>query len=183
MEISQLAQIMRITDDKVIRKAEELLRLTHVRAPGGIGVVRYIRNIVMLVRVIFVNLQSVLNLLLDCTCCINSLMENRCNFPIERAKLCKYSGNEKEYQVAHTSLQNLLGIKPKVSTRDLAIQFRSPKLAKIADRLLDCYKEKFLEGVAPQQRQFADFSRPVFPAVAFYLAGKQSKVNTHKCVY
>ena len=44
MEIPDLAHILQISNEKVIRKAQELLRLTNVRAPGGLGTVRTERS-------------------------------------------------------------------------------------------------------------------------------------------
>jgi hypothetical protein len=44
----------------------------------------------------------------------------------------------------------------------------------------DRYKEKFLSGLPPQQRSHADFSRPVFTVVSFFLAAKQSKSSVDK---
>jgi len=99
---------------------------------------------------------------------------------VDRQTLRKYSGNDKDYNIAHNAMRNLLGISAKISPQDLCILFRCTNLAKPTNRLFENYKEKFLAGIPPQRRQYADFSRTVFIAVAFYYASKQAKMKIDK---
>ena len=40
------------------------------------------------------------------------------------------------------------------------------------------YKERFVAALPESRRSSADFSRPVFTAVAFYLCARRNKVRT-----
>lgn len=42
------------------------------------------------------------------------------------------------------------------------------------------YKDRFLSSLPPSRRGTADFTRPVFTAVAFYLGAKKHKLNVDK---
>lgn len=42
--------------------------------------------------------------------------------------------------------------------------------------LLFRYKERFLSSLPSDRRQTADFSMPIFPGAAFYLAARKMKV-------
>lgn len=39
MEVSTIANLMKLSNEKLIRKAEEFVRLAAIRCPGGLGTV------------------------------------------------------------------------------------------------------------------------------------------------
>jgi len=158
MEIPKLAKLLQITNEKILRKSEEMVRLARVRCPSGIGTGELVKAAVCL-----------------------ELASKQFGQSFDKKKAIILSGaTEKIYQVAQSSLQNILGIRPEISVKELAIQFGCMQLVKYAERLFEIYKQQYLAGIDPQRRNFADFSRPVFTAVAFYLSAIEHQVTVDK---
>jgi len=158
MEIPRLANLLQITNEKILRKSEEMVRLARVRCPSGIGSGELVKAAVCL-----------------------ELASKQFGQLFDKKKAIILSGaTEKIYHVAQSSLQNILGIRPEISVKELAIQFGCMQLVKSAEKLFDIYKQQYLAGINPQRRNFADFSRPVFTAVAFYLSAIEHQVTIDK---
>ncbi|KAK7847895.1 origin of replication complex subunit 6 [Quercus suber] len=83
----------------------------------------------------------------------------------DRQSAIKLSGmSEKAYNRSFNLLQNGLGVKNNLDVRELAIQFGCVRLIPIVNK-----------GFS-----LADFTRPVFIAVAFYLCAKKHKLKVDK---
>ncbi|CAH9091897.1 unnamed protein product [Cuscuta europaea] len=99
----------------------------------------------------------------------------------DRQAAIKLSGmTEKAYNRSFNSLQNGIGVKSKLDIRELAIQFGCIRLIPIVQKGLALYKDRFVTSLPPSRRLSADFSRPVFTAVAFYLSAKKHKLKVDK---
>ncbi|XP_039045433.1 origin of replication complex subunit 6-like isoform X3 [Hibiscus syriacus] len=86
----------------------------------------------------------------------------------DRQKAVKLSGmSEKAYNRSFNSLQNGLNIKTTLDIRELGIQFGCVRLIPFVKK-----------GLSLQAS--ADFTRPVFTAVAFYLCAKKHKLKIDK---
>ncbi|KAI7994347.1 Origin of replication complex subunit 6 [Camellia lanceoleosa] len=77
-------------------------------------------------------------------------------------------------------MQNGLGVKNKLDIRELGIQFGCIRLIPFVQRGLSLYKDRFLKSLPATRRASADFTRPVFTAVAFYLCAKKHKLKVDK---
>ncbi|XP_024530167.1 origin of replication complex subunit 6 [Selaginella moellendorffii] len=146
-------------DREVLRKAEELLRLCRMEfdaAAFGIGDV----------------CRSVLCFEIAC-----SMMQ----VPFDRQKGIKLSGlSDKAYNRSLTTVQNALGIRTSLNVRELAVQFGCVRLIQAVQRVLAAYKERFLATLPEARRRSADFDRPVFTSVAFYLCARKQKLKVDK---
>ncbi|RAL48427.1 unnamed protein product [Cuscuta campestris] len=99
----------------------------------------------------------------------------------DRHAAIRMSGmSEKAYNRSFNSMQNGVGIKNKLDIRELAIQFGCIRLIPIVQKGLAQYKERFVTSLPPSRRLSADFTRPVFTAVAFYLSAKKHKLKVDK---
>ncbi|CAH9100952.1 unnamed protein product [Cuscuta europaea] len=89
----------------------------------------------------------------------------------DRQAAIKLSGmTEKAYNRSFNSLQNGIGVKSKLDIRELTIQFGCIRLIPFVQKGLAVYKDRFVTSLPPSRRLSADFSRPVFTAVTFYLS-------------
>ncbi|GLJ43363.1 hypothetical protein SUGI_0900840 [Cryptomeria japonica] len=146
-------------DNRVIRKAEELRRLSNVHFDSstfGVGEV----------------CKSVL--------CFE-LATTKLQVPFDRQKAIRLSGmSEKAYTRSLNAMQNALGVRPKLDIRELGIQFGCLRLIGSAQRALSLYKERFVAALPESRRSSADFGRPVFTAVAFYLCARRNKLKVDR---
>ncbi|XP_068641212.1 origin of replication complex subunit 6-like [Aristolochia californica] len=160
MDLTDLARKLGLSDSKhVIRKAEELRRLCDVQFDSSvIGVGEVCKGIICL-----------------------EIAANRFQVMFDRQLAIRLSGmSEKAYHRSFNSLQNGLGVKTKLDVRELAIQFGCVRLIPFAQRGLTLYKDRFISSLPASRRASADFSRPVFTAVAFYLCAKRHKLKVDK---
>uniref|UniRef100_A0A803QNP3 Origin of replication complex subunit 6 n=1 Tax=Cannabis sativa TaxID=3483 RepID=A0A803QNP3_CANSA len=99
----------------------------------------------------------------------------------DRQCAIKLSGmSEKAYTRSYNSLQNGLGVKNKLDIRELAIQFGCVRIIPFVRKGLSLYKDRFLSSLPASRRASADFTRPVFTSVAFYLCAKKHKLKVDK---
>eukprot|EP01018_Ginkgo_biloba_P039800 Gb_23047 [translate_table: standard] len=160
MDLQGLGRKLGLAENKTaIRKAEELRRLSNVHFDSstfGVGEV----------------CKSVL--------CFE-LATTKLGVPFDRQKAIKLSGmSEKAYTRSLTAMQNALGVRPKLDIRELGIQFGCLRLIGSAQRALSLYKERFVAALPESRRASADFSRPVFTAVAFYLCARRNKLKVDR---
>eukprot|EP00899_Mesostigma_viride_P024790 jgi/Mesvir1/5496/Mv15541-RA.1 len=159
MDIAVLQRKLGIDNTKVARKAAELLRLSQVKlGPGSLGQAEVCRTAACLELACFV-----------------------CGAPFDRSMAMRLSCSpDKQYTRALTCLRNTLNLKCQVNLRDLAVTFGCLSLVNNTQALLDRFKERFVAELPPQRRATADFSRPVFTAVALFLHARKSKLLMDK---
>lgn len=153
--IPRLASRLGIAEPKVLRKAEEYLRLSQVKCTGLSAHTTETSSAVMC-----------LDLAASCMKC-----------PLDRAYLTKLSGlNKKTYQSCLKSLECLLGLNSNIGIRDLAVQFSCTEAVSMAAKLLQSY-----ESHLPQTQQVdLDLSRPLFTTAALLSACKILKLKVDK---
>ncbi|XP_036766973.2 origin recognition complex subunit 6 isoform X1 [Manis pentadactyla] len=153
--VRRLAPRLGITEPKVLRKAEEYLRLSQVKCTGLSAHTTETSNAVMC-----------LDLAASCMKC-----------PMDRACLIKLSGlNKKMYQSCFKSFECLLGLNSNVGIRDLAVQFSCTEAVSMASEILQSY-----ESSLPQTRKAdLDLSRPLFTTAALLSACKILKLKVNK---
>ncbi|XP_037372231.1 origin recognition complex subunit 6 isoform X1 [Talpa occidentalis] len=153
--IRPLAQRLGVAEPGVLRKAEEYLRLSHVKCVGLSAHTTETSNAVMC-----------LDLAASCMTC-----------PLDRAYLIKLSGlNKKMYQSCLKSFECLLGLNSSIGIRDLAVQFSCTEAVNIASKILQSY-----ESSLPQTQQVdLDLSRPLFTTAALLSACKILKLKVDK---
>nr|XP_020765875.1 origin recognition complex subunit 6 [Odocoileus virginianus texanus] len=117
--IRRLAPRLGIVEPEVLRKAEEYLRLSHVKCVGLSARTTETSNAVMC-----------LDLAASCMKC-----------PLDRAYLIKLSGlNKKMYQSCLKSFECLLGLNSNIGIRDLAVQFSCTEAVNLASKILQRYE-------------------------------------------
>ncbi|KAM1417621.1 hypothetical protein ACFX1Q_021904 [Malus domestica] len=101
---------------------------------------------------------------------------------LDRKKVTTLSGmSEKAYTRCYNSMQNGLGVKNKLDVRELAIQFGCVRIIPFVQKAY--YKTRFLASLPASRRASADFTRPMFIAVAFYVCAKHKlKVDKLKLI-
>eukprot|EP00249_Psilotum_nudum_P000072 c1025_g1_i2 orf=466-1299(-) len=160
MDVKLLSSKLGILNSvSVVRKAQELQRFSNVHfnsSSFGVGEV----------------CKSVLCLELACT----SL-----HVAFDREKAVHLTGmSEKAYTRSLANLQNALGLRANLDVRQLAVQFGCVRLISFVQRLLTSFKQRFIAALPESRRGNADFGRPVFTAVAFYLCSKKHKLKIDK---
>ncbi|XP_026382322.1 origin of replication complex subunit 6-like [Papaver somniferum] len=160
MDISQLAKKLGLSDSKhIIRKAEELRRLSNTKFDSSVIGVGEICKAVICLEMAATSFQAL----------------------FDRQIAIKLSGmSEKAYTRSFNAMQNGIGVKNKLDVRELGIQFGCVRLIPFVQKGLSKYKERFLASLPASRRADADFTRPVFTAVAFYLCSKRHKLKVDK---
>ncbi|KAI3931264.1 hypothetical protein MKX01_040181 [Papaver californicum] len=160
MDISQLAKKLGLSDSKhIIRKAEELRRLSNNLFDSSVIGVGEICKAVICLEMAATRFQAL----------------------FDRQIAIKLSGmSEKAYIRSFNAMQNGIGLKNKLDVRELGIQFGCVRLIPFVQKGLSKYKERFLASLPASRRASADFTRPVFTAVAFYLCSKRHKLKVDK---
>lgn len=160
MDLSSIAKKLGLSDSKlVIRKAAELRRLSDLQFDSSvIGVGEVAKAIICL-----------------------EIAATRLGVLFDRSCAVKLSGmSERAYIRSYNSLHNGLGVKMKLDVRELAIQFGCVRIIPFIRDGLKLYKDRFLSSLPASRRASADFTRPVFTAVAFYLCAKKQKLKVDK---
>lgn len=117
-----------------------------------------------------------------------------CKYAVCLHLACKYCGEQFErdaaikacgadsniYTQAFSVVSNLLGVKLESSFTELGVKFGCEHIAAPASRILKRYQKLFLERLPPERRQYMDFSRPVFTAVAFFLTAQYYRTKIDK---
>ncbi|KAL5179036.1 Origin of replication complex subunit 6 [Glycine soja] len=160
MDVSELAKKLGLSDSKlVVRKAAELRRLCEVQFDSSvIGVGEVAKSIICL-----------------------EIAAMRLSILFDRSSAARLSGmSERAYIRSYNSLHNGLGVKMKLDVRELAIQFGCVRIITLVRDGLKLYKDRFVSSLPASRRASADFTRPVFTAVAFYLCAKKHKLKVDK---
>ncbi|KAK8947990.1 Origin recognition complex subunit 6 [Platanthera guangdongensis] len=160
MDISAIASRLGLTDsNSLIRKAEELRRLSDVQFDSSIIGVGEVAKAVICLEIAASRLQVI----------------------FERSSAIRMSGmSEKAYIRCFNAMQNGIGVKARLDVRELAVQFGCVRLISFVQKGFSLYKDRFLGALPASRRANTDFSRPVFTAVAFYLCAKKHKLKVDK---
>ncbi|GLU17087.1 hypothetical protein SLE2022_334830 [Rubroshorea leprosula] len=161
MDLSDIAKKLGLSEHKrLIRKAAELRRLCDVQFDSSVIGVGEICKAVICLEIAATRFGEVL---------------------FDKSRAIKLSGmSEKAYIRSFNSLQNGLNIKTTVDVRQLGIQFGCVRLVPFVIKGLSLYKERFLASLPASRQGTADFTRPVFTAVAFYLCARKHKLKIDK---
>ncbi|XP_028752833.1 origin of replication complex subunit 6-like isoform X3 [Neltuma alba] len=160
MDMSEITKKLGLSDSKLaVRKALEPRRLCDVQFDSSvIGVGEVCKAIICL-----------------------EIAATSMGILFDRSSATRLSGmSEKAYIRSYNLLHNGLGVKTKLDIRELAIQFGCVRIISYVRDGLNFYKERFLSSLPASRRASADFTRPVFIAVAFYLCAKKHKLKVDK---
>ncbi|KAG0471742.1 hypothetical protein HPP92_016288 [Vanilla planifolia] len=160
MDISTISARLGLANSKpLIRKAEELRRLSDVQFDSSIIGVGEVAKAIICLEIAATRLQLI----------------------FDRQAAIRLSGmSEKAYIKSFNSMQNGIGFRIRLDVRELAIQFGCVRLISSVQKALSLYKDRFLNALPASRRANTDFSRPVFTAVAFYLCAKKNKLKVDK---
>ncbi|XVE91475.1 hypothetical protein REPUB_Repub01dG0013200 [Reevesia pubescens] len=161
MDMSDIAKKLGLSEQKLlVRKAAELRRLCDIQFDSSIIGVGEICKAIICIEIAATRFGEVI---------------------FDRQKAMKLSGmSEKAYNRSFNSLQNGLNIKTTLDIRELGIQFGCVRLIPFVKKGLSLYKERFTASLPASRQASADFTRPVFTAVAFYLCAKKHKLKIDK---
>ncbi|KAJ4846376.1 Origin of replication complex subunit 6 [Turnera subulata] len=160
MDLSDLANKLGLSESKhLLRKAAELRRLCDVQFDSSVIGVGEVCKAVICLEIAATRLQVI----------------------FDRQAAIRLSGmSEKGYNRSFNSLQNSIGVKTKLDIRELGIQFGCVRLIPFVKKGLALYRDRFLASLPASRQGGADFTRPVFTAVAFYLCAKKHKLKVDK---
>ncbi|KAJ4771218.1 Origin recognition complex subunit 6 [Rhynchospora pubera] len=160
MDMRAIASKLGLVASKpLIRKAEELRRLSDVHFDSSIIGVGEVCKAIICLEIAASKFQVIFN----------------------RKGAIQMSGmSEKAYMRSFNAMQNSLGVKLTLDVRELAIQFGCVRLIPFVQKGLSLYKERFLAALPASRTANTDFNRPVFTAVAFYLCAKRHKLKVDK---
>ncbi|KAM1517907.1 hypothetical protein ACFX1X_021292 [Malus domestica] len=179
MDLSDIARKLDLDDSKhVIRRAAELRRLCDIQFDSSIiGVGEVCKAVIYKKRRSFI-----ISFLMRKE--YNSVYIHLSGLLLDRKKVTTLSGmSEKAYTRCYNSMQNGLGVKNKLDVRELAIQFGCVRIIPFVQKALSLYKTRFLASLPASRRASADFTRPMFIAVAFYVCAKHKlKVDKLKLI-
>lgn len=160
MDLSEIAKKLGLWETKhIIRKAAELRRLCDVQFDSSVIGVGEVCKAIICLEIAATSFQVI----------------------FDRQAAIRLSGmSEKAYNRSFNSLQNTLGVKTKLDIRELGIQFGCIRLIPFVKKGLSLYKDRFIASLPASRRANADFTRPVFTAVAFYMCAKKHKLKVDK---
>uniref|UniRef100_A0A8C3BZC5 Origin recognition complex subunit 6 n=1 Tax=Cairina moschata TaxID=8855 RepID=A0A8C3BZC5_CAIMO len=153
--VRRLAARAGLAEPRVVRKAEEFLRLAQVRCLGLLAQTTAAGSAVM---------------------CLE-LAARAAGRPLDKSYFIKLSGlNKTTYQNSIKSLECLLEVNPRLGIRDLAVQFCCTEAVNTASKILQRYESSLPEA----QQMDLDFSKPLFTTAALFTACKCLKLKVDK---
>ncbi|CAK7350191.1 unnamed protein product [Dovyalis caffra] len=160
MDLAEIAKKLNLSETKhLIRKAAELRRLCDVHFDSSVIGVGEVCKAIICLEIAATSFQVI----------------------FDRQAAIRLSGmSENAYNRSFNSLQNTLGVKTKLDIRELGIQFGCIRLIPLVKNGLSLYKDRFVASLPASRRASADFTRPVFTAVAFYLCAKKHKLKVDR---
>ncbi|XP_028812718.1 origin recognition complex subunit 6 [Denticeps clupeoides] len=151
---SKLASKMGITSAKILRQAEEYMRLSQVRCTGLANTTATSKAVICL-----------------------ELAANCMKFPLDKEYANKLSGlSKKAYQSNLRSMECMLGLQANLGLRDLAVQYGCLDAAKVANQILHRYEE----SLPAAQQQDLDLTKPLFTTAALFTACRCMKIKVEK---
>ncbi|XP_061449708.1 origin recognition complex subunit 6 [Rhineura floridana] len=153
--IKRLATKLGVTAPRVIRKAEEYLRLSPVKCAT------------LLVQ------MSATSRAVICLDLAAAFTKD----PVDKAYLVKLSGlNKTTYQSCLRSFESLLGVHSNLGIRELAVQFCCLEAVNMASKILQRYESSLLEA----QKMDLDLSKSLFTTAALFTACRCLKLKVDK---
>ncbi|NXX83849.1 ORC6 protein, partial [Urocolius indicus] len=153
--VRRLGARLGLTEPRVLRKAEEYLRLSQVKCTGFMAQMTATSSAVM------------------CLDLAASFMKQ----PVDKGNFIKLSGlNKTTYQSSMKSLECLLEVNPRLGLRDLAVQFCCTEAVSTAAKILQRYESSLSEA----QQMDLDFSKPLFITAALFTACRCLKLKVDK---
>ncbi|CAM8919300.1 unnamed protein product [Rhodiola kirilowii] len=160
MDLTDLARRLGLDGSKhIVRQAAELRRMCDVKFDSSVIGVGEVCKAVICLEIAATRGQEIFN----------------------KDQAIKLSGmSEKAYIWSFNALHHGLGVKMQLDIRELGIQFGCVRLIPTVKRGLLQYKNRFMASLPASRKECADFTRPVFTAVAFYLCAKKQKLKVDK---
>ncbi|CAM8916141.1 unnamed protein product [Rhodiola kirilowii] len=160
MDLTDLARRLGLDGSKhIVRQAAELRRMCDVKFDSSVIGVGEVCKAVICLEIAATRGQEIFN----------------------KDQAIKLSGmSEKAYNWSFNALHHGLGVKMQLDIRELGIQFGCVRLIPTVKRGLLQYKNRFMASLPASRKECADFTRPVFTAVAFYLCAKKQKLKVDK---
>ncbi|XP_043937828.1 origin recognition complex subunit 6 [Protopterus annectens] len=153
--IERFAPKLGITAPRIVRKAEEFLRLSQIKCTGLSAHTTATSNAVMCLDIAATSLKH----------------------PLDRDYLIKLSGlNKTVYQSCLKSLECLLGLDSNFGIRDLAVQYGCMEAVNMAAAVLQRYEASLSDA----QQNDLDLSKPLFTTAALFTACKCMKIKVDK---
>ncbi|XP_064641224.1 origin recognition complex subunit 6-like [Lineus longissimus] len=155
--LNTLAPKLNIKSPKVIGKAVELMRLAEAKShtSAGLQLTGSCRAVVLL-----------------------DLAASALGEPIDKTCAVKLSGqNKRIYTSSHKALECLLDMQPKITIREMAVQFGCTGAVELAHNVLKSYQTLQEDSTANDDM---DFDRPLFQGAALFAACRKMKVKIEK---
>ncbi|NXJ08127.1 ORC6 protein, partial [Odontophorus gujanensis] len=154
--VRALAARLGLGEPRIVRKAEEYLRLSHVKCSG-------------LMAHLTATAVAVMCLELAARCTKHPAPK--------KSSFIKLSGlNKTAYQSSVKALECLLGVNARLGMRDLAVQFCCTEAVNAASEILQRYES----SLPAAQRMDLDFSKPLFTTAALFTACRCLKLKADK---
>lgn len=151
---TKLASKMGISSSRVLRQAEENVRLSQVRCTGLGNTTATSKAVICL-----------------------ELAAASMKLPIDKEYAIKLSGlNKQLYQSSLRALECLLGLEAPLGLRDLAVQYGCTDALKLAAQILDRYEA----SLPAAQQQDLDLSKSLFTTAALHSACKCLKMKVDR---
>ncbi|XP_077983364.1 origin recognition complex subunit 6-like [Glandiceps talaboti] len=157
-----LAPKLGIRSSKILRKAQELMRLCEIRLSSS-------------------NFAA-MNMTGSCKAvmCLE-LAASSLDQPIHKDIAIKLSGIQKKtYNLTLKTLENALDLQPKLTVRDLAVQFGCVQATSLAQQTLKIYETELQKMQLKDEDDSIDMSNPMYPSAAIYTACRCSKTKIDK---
>ncbi|XP_041047903.1 origin recognition complex subunit 6 isoform X2 [Carcharodon carcharias] len=153
--IARLSVKLRIESRKVIRKAEEYLRLSEVKCTG------------------FSSHMTATSCAVMCL----DLAATSLKHPLDKDFVLRLSGlNKNVYQIHLKAMESILGLHSQLGIRDLAVQYGCTDAVAASVKILQRYEASLSEA----QQGDLDFSKPLFTTAALFTACKCMKIKIDK---
>ncbi|XP_010896058.2 origin recognition complex subunit 6 [Esox lucius] len=148
---TKLASKMGISSTRIIRQAEEYVRLSQVKCTG-------LRNTTGTSKAVI---------------CLE-LAATSMKSPLDKEYAIKLSGlNKKQYQSTLKAMECMLGLESHMGLRDIAVQYGCIDAVKVASQILERYEA----SLPAAQRKDIDLSKPLFTTAALNAACKCLKIK------
>uniref|UniRef100_A0A4W5MF31 Origin recognition complex subunit 6 n=1 Tax=Hucho hucho TaxID=62062 RepID=A0A4W5MF31_9TELE len=151
---TKLASKMGITSERILRQAEEYVRLSLVKCTGLGNTTGTSKAVICL-----------------------ELAATSMKLPLDKEYTVKLSGlNKKQYQSTLKAIECMLGLESHLGLRDLAVQFGCMDAVKVATQILERYEA----SLPAAQQKDVDLSKPLFTTAALNAACKCLKIKVDR---
>lgn len=80
-------------------------------------------------------------------------------------------------------LQKLLGVRSRVSARDLCMQCGCVRLERLVNEMLEAFKQRYLARLPESQRGTVTLSKPAFAVAVFLAIARKHKFKVIQCFF